>query len=109
MSPPKDVRSFGAEVRRRRESLGWSLPELAKRSRLTANYIGAIEVGHRDPSLSTMVKLAKGFDVPLAELLGRDGLSPAALECVRLLEEVPQNVRDAIESLLEFYGERRRR
>jgi transcriptional regulator with XRE-family HTH domain len=105
----RDVRAFGAEVRRRRESLGWSLPELAKRSGLTYNYIGAVEMGHREPSLSTMLKLGKGFDVPLSELLGRDGLSPVALECARLLDEAPQDVRDVIKSVLEFYGERRRR
>jgi transcriptional regulator with XRE-family HTH domain len=109
MRLPRDVRAFGAEVRRRRESLGWSLPELAKRCGLTFNYIGAVEMGYREPSLSTMVKLAKGFDAPLSELLGRDGLSPAALECVRLLEDAPQDVRDAIESVLEFCGKRPRR
>jgi transcriptional regulator with XRE-family HTH domain len=105
----REIWAFGAEVRRRRESLGWSLPELAKRSGLTYNYIGAIEIGHREPSLSTMLKLAKGFDVPLWELLGRDGFSPAALECARLLDEAPRDVRDAIESVLGFYGEKPRR
>jgi len=97
MRLPREVRAFGAEVRRRRESLGWSLPELAKRSGLTYNYIGAIE------------KIAKGFDVPVWELLGRDGLSPSALECARLLHEAPQEVRDAIQTVLEFYGKRPRR
>jgi transcriptional regulator with XRE-family HTH domain len=61
MSVPKEVRAFGAEVRRRRESLGWTLPELAKRSGLTSNYIGSVEIGLRDPSMSTLVKIAKGF------------------------------------------------
>jgi transcriptional regulator with XRE-family HTH domain len=109
MRLPREVRAFGAEVRRRRESLGWSLPELAKRSGLTYNYIGAIEMGQREPSLSTMEKIAKGFDVPVWELLGRDGLSPSALECARLLHEAPQEVRDAIQTVLEFYGKRPRR
>ena len=108
MRLPKDVRAFGAGVRRRRESLGWKLPKLAKRSGLTPNYIGAVEIGHREPSLSTMLKLAKGFGVPLAELFGRDGLSPEALECARLLEEAPQEVREALALILTFYGKPRR-
>src|SRR5215212_8538762 len=104
MSVPKDVQAFGAEVRRRRESLGWTLPELAKRSRITANYIGSVEMGLRDPSLSTMQKIAKGFDVPLSELLGAGGLSPAGLECARLLDGVLPEVQMAIEKILTFYA-----
>src|SRR5215212_9024492 len=108
MSVPIDVQAFGAEVRRRRESLGWALPELAKRSGLTANYIGAIEIGHREPSMSTMWKLAKGFDVPLSDLLGTGVLSPGALECARLLDRAPREVQKAITRILTFYSKPRR-
>jgi transcriptional regulator with XRE-family HTH domain len=109
MSVPPDVQAFGAEVRRRRESLGWSLPELAKRSGLTPNYIGSVEMGNRDPSLSTMEKIAKGFDVPLWELLGVGGMSPEALECVRLLDGALPEVREAVEHILTFYVDKPRR
>lgn len=100
MREPTHVQAFGAEVRRRRETLGWSLPELAKKSGMTANYLGAIEMGLRDPSLSTIKKIAKGFEVSVMELLGVEGLGPAALEFLRLNEGVPPDVRDAIEHLL---------
>ncbi len=102
MSVPKEVRAFGAEVRRRRESLGWTLPELAKRSGLTANYLGAVEMGLRDPSMSTLVKIAKGFGVPLSELLGAYGFSPVTLECLHLMKEALPDVREAIEDILTF-------
>jgi len=106
MSVPKEVRAFGAEVRRRRESLGWTLPELAKRSGLTSNYIGSVEIGLRDPSMSTVVKIAKGFGVPLSELLGAYGLSPAALECLRLMKEALPDVRGALVDLLTLLSKK---
>lgn len=105
MTVPKHIQAFGAEVRRRREALEWSLPQLAKRSGLTANYIGAVEMGHRDPSLSTMQKIAKGFGISLAELLGGHGLSPIALEFLRLNEGVQPDVQEAVEKLLIMYTE----
>jgi transcriptional regulator with XRE-family HTH domain len=68
---------FGKEVRRRREALGLTLEELAERAGLTPNYVGTVETGKRDPSLSTVLALAKGLRVPPAhaELRGhrRDG------------------------------------
>jgi transcriptional regulator with XRE-family HTH domain len=109
MSVPREVQTFGAEVRRRREALGWALPELAKRSGLTQNYIGAVELGLRDPSLSTIMKLAKGFDVPLWELLGSEGMSPEALEFVRLFEGALPDVQEAIQQILTFSSSKRRR
>src|SRR5215211_3843198 len=102
MSVPKDVQAFGAEVRRCRESLGWALPKLAKRSGLTPNYIGSVEMGNRDPSLSTLKKIAKGFGVPLSALLGAGGLSPAASEYVRLLERALPEVQEAVKGILTF-------
>jgi transcriptional regulator with XRE-family HTH domain len=70
---------FGAELRRRRESLGMTLEELAARAGLTPNYVGTIEMGKRDPSLSTIVELAKGLDISPGEFFpSRPGLSPSS-------------------------------
>ena len=68
---------FCREVRRRRLALGLTLEQLAERSGLTPNYIGAVELGKRDPSLSTVLALARGFKVPPGEMLGSaPGLTP---------------------------------
>ena len=50
---------FGKEVRRRRKADGMTIEELAERAGLSTNYVGAVERGDRDPSLSTVVALAK--------------------------------------------------
>jgi transcriptional regulator with XRE-family HTH domain len=81
------VKDFGRGIRRRRDTLGLTLEQLAARANLTPNYIGAIENGKRDPSLSTLQALARGLSVPVGELLGDPpALSAAAMEVERLFE-----------------------
>lgn len=100
---------FGREVRRRREALGLTLEQLAERSGLTPNYIGGVETDKRNPSLSTVLGLAKGLRVPAGELLsGVKDLSPAALEAGRLFEAAPADVQDAVLRLLRAVAKRRR-
>jgi transcriptional regulator with XRE-family HTH domain len=92
---------FGREIRRRRESLGMTLEQCAERANLTPNYIGTIENGVRDPSLSTVLALARGLRVPPAELFGGiPSLSPAATEAGLLFDAAPPDVQDAVLQLL---------
>lgn len=64
------VAKFGHAIRLRRERQGLSLPELGRRSGLTPNYIGTVEHGKRDPSLTTVVALTQGLGVPPGEPFG---------------------------------------
>ncbi|MBX3258829.1 MAG: helix-turn-helix transcriptional regulator [Labilithrix sp.] len=101
--------SFGDEVRRRREALGWTLEQLAERSKLSPNYIGTVENGRRDPSLSTVLALAKGLRVAAGELLGPvKDLSPAAYEVGRAYDASPEDVQDLVVRLLHVTSRRRR-
>jgi transcriptional regulator with XRE-family HTH domain len=98
----------GKEVRRRREALGLTLEVLAERAGLTPNYVGTVENGKRDPSLSTILALAKGLHVPPAELLGVKELGPAGVEAGRLFEAAAPDVQDAVLKLLRAVTRRRR-
>jgi transcriptional regulator with XRE-family HTH domain len=101
---------FGREIRRRRLALGITLEQLAERARLTPNYIGSIEAGQRDPSLSTVIGLAKGLGVPPGEILGGvSRLSPAALEAARVFDSVPPDMQEAVLKLLRALSARARR
>lgn len=92
---------FCKEVRRRRLSMGMTLEQLAERSGLTPNYIGAVELGKRDPSLSTIISLANGFGVTPGELLGPvPGLSPAGLEASHLFEGASAEIQKGVIHLL---------
>ncbi|HET9954901.1 MAG TPA: helix-turn-helix transcriptional regulator [Polyangiaceae bacterium] len=101
--------TFGREVRRRRAALGLTLEQLAERAGLTPNYIGTVENGRRDPSLSTVLALARGLGAAPGELLGGVGeLSPTSTEAATLIETLLPDVQVAILELLRMLSRKRR-
>jgi transcriptional regulator with XRE-family HTH domain len=100
---------FCREVRRRREALGLTQDELAERSGLTPNYIGTIENGKRDPSLSTMMAIAKGLNLQLGELLGPiPDISASAHEMASLFESSASDMQSALLALLHGVNKKKR-
>ena len=68
-----------------------------------------MENGRRDPSLSTVLALAKGLGVAPGELLGGVGeLSPASTEAATLIETLTPEVQIATLELLRTLARRRR-
>lgn len=67
---PTDERilALGRELRRRRQARGLSLDGLGEAAGLSPNYIGSIELGRRDPSLSTMIRIAQAIGSEIGEL-----------------------------------------
>jgi transcriptional regulator with XRE-family HTH domain len=59
---------LGDRVRKLRKARKWSQEELAHQSGLARSFTGAIERGEKDLRLTTLVKLANTFRVPLGEL-----------------------------------------
>ncbi len=99
---------FGQEIRRRRQALHLTLEQLAEASGLTPNYIGTIENGKRDPSLSTVMALAKGLRAKPAELFGGiQDLSAPATEAGTLFDTAPEDVQDAVLQLLRSVSKRK--
>jgi len=60
---------LGKRVRQIREKRGWSQEELVHRSGLARSFTGAIERGEKDIRISTLVKLAKTFNLSLRQLI----------------------------------------
>jgi transcriptional regulator with XRE-family HTH domain len=60
---------MGKRLRRLRVTNRMSQAALAKRARLTREYVNKLEAGKQDPSLTTMSALAKALGVPVARLL----------------------------------------
>jgi transcriptional regulator with XRE-family HTH domain len=95
------ISAFGRELRRRRVGQGLSLADLASRSGLTANFIGSVELGKRNPSLSTMHKVARALEAELSEFFqSESGLSAAAEEAAHLFHTAPPSVHSAMILLL---------
>lgn len=55
-----------------RRGKGWSRYRLSVESGVQQNCIADIEVGKRDPRLSTLIKLADALECTLSDLAGRN-------------------------------------
>ena len=59
----------GMEVRRRRQQRGWTLDAAAARLGVSRRLLAQLEGGRANPSLSTLLSIATGFDISLVDLL----------------------------------------
>jgi transcriptional regulator with XRE-family HTH domain len=57
------------QIIRLRKAQGLSVYALAKRAGVSRSYLGAIEAGTYDPTISKLVKIASGLGVDVKELL----------------------------------------
>jgi DNA-binding XRE family transcriptional regulator len=63
-----DAELFGARLKELRESRNISQEKLAQASDLTTSFVSTVERGRKTPSLTTVLKLARGLKVDAAEL-----------------------------------------
>jgi transcriptional regulator with XRE-family HTH domain len=69
-SRPTPQKTLGRAVRELRARFGLSQEELAFQAGLHRNYVGAIERGEINPTFSTLLRLVRGIDINLSELIG---------------------------------------
>ena len=60
---------FGENLRRLRRESGLTQEGLSARTKIDTGEISRLERGARDPQLRTIVRIARGLDVTVAELL----------------------------------------
>lgn len=63
------LQEFAKKVRLRRYELGLTQEQLAERANFHVNYIGGIERGERNPSVESVVTLAKALEISPRELM----------------------------------------
>lgn len=63
--------SLGARIRLEREARGWSLSDLAKRSRVSRAMINKVERGESSPTAALLGRLSGAFHLTLSTLLAR--------------------------------------
>lgn len=67
---PTDAAIFGERLRKLREAReGLTQEKLAQASGLTTSFVSTLERGGKVPSLTTVLKLARGLNVDAAELV----------------------------------------
>jgi len=64
------IQRFGKQLLRLRTRRGLTQDQLAVTANLSRTFLTRLEMGQHDPSLSTLVRLAKALRVSVAELLG---------------------------------------
>lgn len=65
---PEAVR-FGARLKKRREELGLTQPQLSEQTGITAAYISTVENAKANPTLDMMVRLAKVVDLEVWDMI----------------------------------------
>lgn len=60
---------LGARIRALRKAKGWRLIDLAQHSGIREVHLSYLERGTREVGLNTLLAIAQGLDVTLAELL----------------------------------------
>ncbi len=79
MSPtPKQM---GRRIRKLREERGLSQSVLAKRAKITREYVNKLEAGRYDPTVGVLQRIAKGLGVPVTELLEGKGKEAVKMLC----------------------------
>jgi transcriptional regulator with XRE-family HTH domain len=106
---PSSVSKIGAQIRRLRREANLTLEELSERSGLTSHFIGSIELGQRDPSISTLEAIAGALGVSMGALLGETPpVSKQAIEMGQMFDEVSEPLQKGIFTLLRAARRRRR-
>ncbi|MGB9720571.1 MAG: helix-turn-helix domain-containing protein [bacterium] len=60
---------FGQRVRQLREAKNLSQEQLAEKADLHSTFIGKIEMAEINPSIITLEKIARAFNIPISQLL----------------------------------------
>jgi len=68
LNPTAVRKRLGKRVRELREKKKWTQEDLAHRGTLARSFTGAIERGEKDLRITTLVKLANTFRIPIAQL-----------------------------------------
>ena len=63
------VKRFARNLKRARQAAALTQTAVAKKARLARPYLVLLEQAKREPSIVTVVKLAKVLDVPITTLL----------------------------------------
>jgi transcriptional regulator with XRE-family HTH domain len=66
---PEVAVRFGRAVRKRRRAKGWTMDVLAEKARLHRTYLNELELGHHNPSLGVIERLALALGLTISELL----------------------------------------
>ena len=69
---PPQAKALGRRIRALRNAKGWTQERLAEAAHLDRAYFASLELGLRNPSFRTLIKLGRGLGVSLSVLCDID-------------------------------------
>jgi transcriptional regulator with XRE-family HTH domain len=69
VSETQILRLLAQRIKSLRRAKGWTQEEFAERAAMQRSYLADLELGRRNPSVRTLVKVANAFGVPVRALL----------------------------------------
>jgi transcriptional regulator with XRE-family HTH domain len=66
------LRLLAERIKTLREARGWTQEQFAERAAMHRSYLGDLELGRRNPSVRTLVKVANAFGIAVPELFEED-------------------------------------
>jgi transcriptional regulator with XRE-family HTH domain len=97
-------KEFGMRIRALRKRRGLSQSEMAKKCGLHWTYIGGVERGERNPTLTTLKRMADSMKVDLPPLLGRleKGENPVLTKTDKRRQEIVKWLQKGSESAVDL-------
>ena len=104
MNQEQDLKkTFGQNVKSRRESRGWSQELLAEKAQVSKNTISDIETGQKFARAKTLVRLAAVFETAAYELLKPEGILPD--KPLDIIVKYQEEIKETVEKIGNFYIE----
>lgn len=98
--------SVGKRIRKRRQILEMTQQELAKAIGVTPQHISAIEQDKRDPSLSSLAKLAEELGVTIDYLVtGKESVITDAIPAIKGDKKLKLKAKKALIALIHELNE----
>ena len=94
--------SIGKRIRIRRQTLEMTQEELAKAIEVTPQHISAIEQSKREPSLSSLARLAEELGVTVDYLVaGKEGAITGAIPAIKGDKKLTLRAKKALIALIQ--------
>jgi len=68
VSETQILRLLAERIKTLRQARGWTQEQLAERAAMQRSYLADLELGRRNPSVRTLVKVANAFGIAVPEL-----------------------------------------
>lgn len=97
-------KQIGANIKEKREKIGWSQEQLAKSiGKQTATYIAFIEKGERNITTVDLMAIAKQLGTTAANLMGEENQKKITItEALRSSGELNKADREKVEAFYNF-------